>query len=94
MTLQEFKPLLEKQQQSSLTQKEFCECYDIKVATFSYWKRKVALEQAETSPFIDITPTIPNSPSEKIEIQTPTGYTILLPYGAYDLSCIINTLGE
>ena len=97
MTLTEFKPLLEKQQKSSLSMKEFCECYDIAYSTFTYWKRKFLNDSPQNETFIEIATSSNSSHllphTSIIEITTPNGYTIKLPNHNISLTSILNTIG-
>ena len=100
MTLQEFQPIFEKQQKSSLTQKEFCECYDIAISTFSYWKKKClhpqeTLNQKQANQFIEITNESCFSTTADFEITTPNGYRIKIPkdFHASQIRVLLETIG-
>jgi hypothetical protein len=95
MNLQEFKPILEQQMKTALTQKEFCERYAIAYSTFTYWKKK-ALESSADNPFIElnncnVTDKL-SSTQSPFEIVTPSGYVVKVPSSLFDLNAIINTL--
>ena len=73
----EWETLVRQFQQSGMTQKEFCETYDIKYPTLSYWVRKIhRMDRGEDSLSI-------------VELAMPP----LAPFGGELFSTVIQTEG-
>ncbi len=84
-TAAEWQQLVEEQQASGSTQKEFCELRGIRAATFGYWKRKLSavssMDQSADSSWLDLsalTATGDSSSSWKIELDLGNGVVLRL----------------
>jgi len=84
-TAAEWQQLLEEQQASGSTQKEFCEMRGIRPATFGHWKRKLStapsVDQDAESSWLDLSALTAagGSPSTwKIELDLGNGVVLRL----------------
>ncbi len=79
---QEMFSLVERWEQSSQTQGDFCSSEGLSLTVFSYWLRKYRLENEQSSPseFIPLSP-IEDRDGTMIELEYPNGIRLRVPSG-------------
>jgi len=80
---EQWQELIEEQQSSGLSQKDFCQQKGLSKGTFVNWKRKLKGEKREgissTPPWIELPPTIPATNSRwHIELDLGNGVCLRL----------------
>ena len=76
MDNKDFSQIIIKQQQSGLSQAEFCRQNNIKSPRFSYWKNKLQGKSVEQNDFVEF-----DSPSniENFQLKFSNGITLNIP---------------
>jgi hypothetical protein len=82
---EEWQYLVDKQSQSDLTQKRFCEAHGVTPATFSYWKRKLVTRSSNDteSAWLDLSSGLNSvvggeNPHWKIQLDLGNGIVLRL----------------
>jgi hypothetical protein len=81
--LESMSALIGEWESSGLSQKQFCQQHNLKMATFAYWRKKCKIHQ-ETVPFFSGFQEILPPTAGCVEIRYPNGVVVCLPQADVD----------
>ena len=84
LSAEQWQQVIDQQQVSGMSQKEFCSTHDIGLSTFTHWKRKlqrkpvtVPRESPKQEEWVELSPTPPTtSQTWHLELELPGGVTL------------------